>query len=162
MTKFFQNYWRGKVHQRQGGPGLYGQKAQVDTQAESGDQEHSFTPKEEVVALADRINDDIVLTTPKGKSITVGEIRNSNRISKSSTPKHDLSWYIKWTASAFILASMTMRGKEALVDYDITLSLIGVCGWFIVGFLWNDRALILLNGAGILFFVSTILTKIVG
>ena len=162
MTKFFQNYWRGKVHQRQGGPGLYGQKAQVDTQAESGDQEHSFTPKEEVVALADRINDDIVLTTPKGKSITVGEIRNSNRISKSSTPKHDLSWYIKWTASAFILASMTMRGKEALVDYDITLSLIGVCGWFVVGFLWNDRALILLNGAGILFFVSTILTKMFG
>lgn len=112
--------------------------------------------------LADRINDDIVLTTPKGKSITVGEIRNSNRISKSSTPKHDLSWYIKWTASAFILASMTMRGKEALVDYDITLSLIGVTGWFIVGFLWNDRALILLNGAGILFFVSTILTKMFG
>ena len=112
--------------------------------------------------LADRINDDIVLNTPKGKSITVGEIRNSNRISKSSTPKQDLSWYIKWTSSAFILASMTMRGKEALVDYDITLSLIGVTGWFIVGFLWNDRALILLNGAGILFFVSTILTKMFG
>jgi len=112
--------------------------------------------------LADRINDEIVLTTPKGKSITVGEIRNSNRISKSSTPKNDLSWYIKWTASAFILASMTMRGKEALVDYDIALSLIGVTGWFIVGFLWNDRALILLNGAGILFFVSTILTKMFG
>jgi hypothetical protein len=73
-----------------------------------------------------------------------------------------LSWYVKWTASAFILASMTMRGKEALVDYDITLSLIGVTGWFIVGFLWNDRALILLNGAGILFFVSTILTKMFG
>tara|TARA_B110000305_G_C19204822_1_gene523004 strand:- start:421 stop:684 length:264 start_codon:yes stop_codon:yes gene_type:complete len=81
---------------------------------------------------------------------------------KSQTPKHDLSWYIKWTASAFILASMTMRGKEHLVDWDIGLSLIGVTGWFIVGFLWNDRALILLNGAGIVFFLTTIVGKVFG
>lgn len=145
--EYFHNLWRTKVDN-------------ISDIATPIEQEHElFTHTE---PLADRINDDIVLTTPKGKSITVGEIRNSNRISKSSTPKHDLSWYIKWIASAFILASMTMRGKEALVDYDITLSLIGVTGWFIVGFLWNDRALILLNGAGILFFVSTILTKMFG
>ena len=140
--EYFHNLWRTKVDNTPENA-----EPTVDTPTEP---------------LADRINDDIVLTTPKGKSITVGEIRNSNRISKSSTPKNDLSWYIKWTASAFILASMTMRGKEALVDYDITLSLIGVTGWFIVGFLWNDRALILLNGAGIMFFLSTILTKIYG
>lgn len=146
--EFFHNLWRTKVDNT----------PEVTTPVVESEHE-LFTPTE---PLADRINDDIVLTTPKGKSITVGEIRNSNRISKSSTPKQDLSWYIKWTASAFILASMTMRGKEALVDYDITLSLIGVTGWFIVGFLWNDRALILLNGAGILFFVSTILTKMFG
>ena len=142
--EFFHNLWRTKV----------------DNTPENA--EPTVDTPSEPPQLADRINDEIVLTTPKGKSITVGEIRNSNRISKSSTPKNDLSWYIKWTASAFILASMTMRGKEALVDYDITLSLIGVTGWFIVGFLWNDRALILLNGAGIMFFLSTILTKIYG
>ena len=142
--KFFHNLWRTKV----------------DNTPENA--EPTVDMPSEPQQLADRINDEIVLTTPKGKSITVGEIRNSNRISKSSTPKNDLSWYIKWIASAFILASMTMRGKEALVDYDITLSLIGVTGWFIVGFLWNDRALILLNGAGIMFFLSTILTKIYG
>lgn len=145
MLELFHNLWRGKVDNR---PEFASEEPVVEETTQE--------------PLADRINDDIVLTTPKGKSITVGEIRNSNRISKSSTPKNDLSWYIKWTASAFILASMTMRGKEALVDYDITLSLIGVTGWFIVGFLWNDRALILLNGAGILFFVSTILTKMFG
>ena len=143
--EFFHNLWRGKVDNR---PEFASEEPVVEETIQE--------------PLANRINDDIVLTTPKGKSITVGEIRNSNRISKSSTPKNDLSWYIKWIASAFILASMTMRGKEALVDYDITLSLIGVTGWFIVGFLWNDRALILLNGAGIMFFLSTILTKIYG
>ena len=145
MLELFHNLWRGKVDNR---PEFASEEPVVEETIQE--------------PLANRINDDIVLTTPKGKSITVGEIRNSNRISKSSTPKNDLSWYIKWTASAFILASMTMRGKEALVDYDITLSLIGVAGWFIVGFLWNDRALILLNGAGIMFFLSTILTKIYG
>ena len=142
--EFFHNLWRTKV----------------DNTPENA--EPTVDMPSEPPQLADRINDEIVLTTPKGKSITVGEIRNSNRISKSSTPKNDLSWYIKWIASAFILASMAMRGKEALVDYDIALSLIGVTGWFIVGFLWNDRALILLNGAGIMFFLSTILTKIYG
>ena len=142
--KFFHNLWRTKV----------------DNTPENA--EPTVDMPSEPQQLADRINDEIVLTTPKGKRITVGEIRNSNRISKSSTPKNDLSWYIKWIASAFILASMAMRGKEALVDYDIALSLIGVTGWFIVGFLWNDRALILLNGAGIMFFLSTILTKIYG
>jgi hypothetical protein len=153
--EFFHNLWRTKVDN------TIHAAPKASYQEESSEHE-LFEADRTPIALADRINDDIVLTTPKGKNITVGEIRNSNRISKSSTPKHDLSWYIKWIASCFILASMTMRGKEALVDYDITLSLIGVCGWFIVGFLWNDRALILLNGAGILFFVSTILTKIVG
>ena len=144
--EFFQNLWRTKV----------------DNTPQNAAPEDNNPRVETTESLADRINDDIILTTPKGKSISVGEIRHSNRISKSSTPKQDLSWYIKWTASAFIQASMTMRGKEALVDYDITLSLIGVTGWFIVGFLWNDRALILLNGAGIMFFLSTILTKLYG
>ena len=75
------------------------------------------------------------------------ELKNSKRIQKSATPKQDLSWYVKWTASAFILSSMSIRGIEGLQFYDLLLSLVGVTGWFIVGILWKDRALILLNGA---------------
>jgi ABC-type siderophore export system fused ATPase/permease subunit len=45
--------------------------------------------------------------------------------------------------------------------YDIVLSLIGVSGWMIVGLLWKDRALILLNGVGIIFFVRTLLADYV-
>ena len=77
------------------------------------------------------------------------EIAYSNRIQKSATPKHDMSWYVKWTASCFILSSMSIRGIEGLQFYDTILSLIGVTGWMVVGLLWKDRALILLNGAGI-------------
>ena len=87
------------------------------------------------------------------------ELANSNRIQKSATPKQDLSWYIKWTASVFILSSMSIRGIVGLQFYDIVLSLIGVTGWMVVGLLWKDRALILLNGVGIIFFLRTLITE---
>ena len=78
---------------------------------------------------------------------------------KKITPVGDKSWYLKWIASVFILASMSIRGIEGLQLYDIILSIIGVSGWMVVGLLWKDRALILLNGVGILFFVRTLITE---
>lgn len=101
--------------------------------------------------------DDVVIETSKGQEYTVGEIKHSNRIQKSATPKQDLSWYVKWTASIFILASMSIRGVEGLQQYDLMLSLVGVAGWMWVGFLWKDRALILLNGVGIILFLNTLI-----
>ena len=103
--------------------------------------------------------DDVIIETAKGKEFTVGEIKHSNRVIKSATPKQDFSWYLKWIASVFILASMSIRGIEGLQLYDIILSIIGVSGWMVVGLLWKDRALILLNGVGILFFVRTLITE---
>jgi len=100
---------------------------------------------------------DRIKTQYKGMEMSVGEIKNSKRIQKSATPKGDLSWYVKWIASAFILVSMTIRGVEGLQFYDLVLSLIGVIGWFIVGMLWKDRALILLNGVGIFLFINTLI-----
>ena len=90
------------------------------------------------------------------------ELKNSKRIFKSATPKQDLSWYIKWVASCFILASMSMRGIEGLQLIDLVLSLIGVTGWMIVGFLWRDRALMLLNGVGIMLFTRTLFQDYIG
>jgi len=90
------------------------------------------------------------------------EIKNSKRIQKSATPKQDLSWYVKWTASCFILASMSIRGipePSYLQLLDTVLSLIGVTGWMIVGLLWKDRELILLNGVGIVLFIRTLITE---
>ena len=103
--------------------------------------------------------DDVVIESAKGKEFTVGVIKHSNWVIKSATPKQDLSWYLKWIASVFILASMSIRGIEGLQLYDIILSIIGVSGWMVVGLLWKDRALILLNGVGILFFVRTLITE---
>ena len=55
---------------------------------------------------------------------------------------------------------MSIRGEEELALYDLCLSIVGVAGWMWVGFLWKDRALILLNGVGIILFTRTLISKI--
>ena len=97
------------------------------------------------------------VVTAQGDEFTREELENSRRIYKSKTPKQDLSWYIKWIASMFILASMSIRGIDGLQQYDLILSIVGVAGWMWVGFLWKDRALILLNGVGIVLFLNTLI-----
>lgn len=83
------------------------------------------------------------------------ELENSKRIYKSATPKYTLDWYIKWIASFFILTSMSIRGIEGMQFIDLSMSIIGVTGWLIVGMLWKDRALILLNGIGLALLFRT-------
>ena len=73
------------------------------------------------------------------------ELENSKRIFKSATPKQDVSWYVKWTASVFILMAMSIRGIEGLQLYDLIFSILGVLGWLIVSILWKDRALLILT-----------------
>ena len=97
--------------------------------------------------------DDVVIQTDKGQEYSVGEIKHSNRIVKSATPKQDLSWYVKWISSFFVLSAVMMRSAtgdspEVIANLrlaDQILSLIGCAGWTVVGFLWKDRALIVLN-----------------
>ena len=72
---------------------------------------------------------------------------NSTRVFKKITPKGGLSWYVKWISSAFILSAVACRSTGNLAVFDLWLSLIGTSGWFWVGMLWHDRALIMLNGA---------------
>jgi len=86
------------------------------------------------------------------------ELKNSNRIFKSATPKFDVSWYIKWIASIFVLCAMAIRGIEGLQLYDLIFSMIGVSGWLVVSILWKDRALLVLNGVGLAFLLRTLAT----
>ena len=84
------------------------------------------------------------------------EVENSKRIYKSATPKQDLSWYVKWTASAILIAGFAVRSTQMYPFLDLCLSLVGVSGWLWVGLLWKDRALILLNGVGLLFLLRNL------
>ena len=84
---------------------------------------------------------------------------NSTRVYKKVTPMHTLDWYIKWVASAFVLAGMSMRGIDGLQLYDLSVSMIGIALWLWVSILWKDRALILLNSAGLLFLIRNLITS---
>ena len=83
---------------------------------------------------------------------------NSSRVYKKITPRGDLSWYIKWIASAFILIAVMCRSVEEVPRiFDVVFSLIGTIGWAIVGYLWHDRALLLLNGTIVVFLGMSLL-----
>jgi hypothetical protein len=75
----------------------------------------------------------------------------------SVTPKYDITWYVKWIASIIVLIGITIRasGVVQLQWIDIVCSWIGAAGWFFVGFKWNDRALMILNGViGVVLFAG--------
>lgn len=92
--------------------------------------------------------DDVIIEGQNGE-YTVAEIKHSTRIQKSVTPKGTLDWYIKWASSVVVLFAITLRatGIPELQIYDMILSWVGAVGWFVVGFLWKDRALTMLNAA---------------
>ena len=71
----------------------------------------------------------------------------STRVFKKITPKYDLSWYVKWIASVLILVAVCFRAAGGFHIYDLVVSFIGTIGWLWGGYLWHDRALIMLNGA---------------
>ena len=85
----------------------------------------------------------------------------SNRIYKSATPKYTVDWYLKWVSSAFVLSAMSIRGVEGLQFYDLILSLIGIIGWLIVSFIWQDRALIIVNGVGLMFLIKNLIINLI-
>jgi len=119
-------------------------------------------------------NEEIVTTKPtlmggikslvKGrkpkKRINLQELEKSKRIFKSATPKYTLDWYIKWIASFFVLGAMSIRGVEEFALLDLQLSIVGIFLWLIVSFLWKDRALIMLNGAGLLFLIRNFIEHV--
>tara|TARA_B100001093_G_scaffold95537_1_gene87619 strand:+ start:8069 stop:8371 length:303 start_codon:yes stop_codon:yes gene_type:complete len=85
------------------------------------------------------------------------ELKNSKRIFKSATPKYTLDWYVKWIASIFLLSAMSLRGVEGMQLIDLTLSITGVIGWLVVSIIWKDRALIILNAAGLLLLTRNLI-----
>jgi hypothetical protein len=74
--------------------------------------------------------------------------------------KKTLDWYVKWVASVFVLSAMSIRGVDGLQFLDLSLSAIGIMLWLWVSILWQDRALILLNGIGLIFLLNNIASSL--
>lgn len=71
---------------------------------------------------------------------------DSTRVFKKITPKGDLSWYVKWASVLLILIATSARATGTIPHIDLWFGLFGTIGWFWVGMLWHDRALVFLNG----------------
>ena len=76
-------------------------------------------------------------------------------------PKYTLDWYLKWVASIIVLCAMSIRGVSEYAQIDLYLSIIGIGLWLWVSLIWNDRALILLNGMGLLFLLNNLWKSLV-
>lgn len=88
------------------------------------------------------------------------ENNNTNLIEKV-TPSHTLDWYVKWTATAFIIAGVICRsaGPEYAL-YDLIFGVIGTALWGWVSMIWQDRALIVLNTTMFIILVVGLLKAI--
>jgi len=77
--------------------------------------------------------------------------------------REDIAWYTKWFSSIVVMVAMTLRstGESALLVWDLYLSTIGIFGWLVVSLLWKDRALILLNGFGLLVLLSGVIKSFI-
>ena len=85
----------------------------------------------------------------------------STIVFKKVTPKGDLSWYIKWVSSIFIIIGMALTSAN-IFPMNIIIHGIGVTGWLVVGMLWHDRALIFLNAVAIFVYATGLLNHYYG
>ena len=86
---------------------------------------------------------------------------NSSRVYKKVTPRGDLSWYIKWASSIILIIAMMFTAVE-LFPFNMFIANIGFIGWLIVGMLWHDRSLIVLNAISLAIYSMGLLNYYYG
>ena len=75
---------------------------------------------------------------------------------KKLTPVGTLDWYIKWVSSFIILIGMALTSIN-LTPFNLYFHFVGVVGWLIVGLMWHDRALMVVNSVAAMIFLMGIL-----
>ena len=86
---------------------------------------------------------------------------NSSRVYKKVTPRGDLSWYIKWASSITLIFAMLFTSAN-MFPINLYIANIGFIGWLIVGMLWHDRSLIVLNAVSLAIYSLGILNHHLG
>ena len=76
---------------------------------------------------------------------------------KKVTPTHDKSWYIKWVATAFVIFGAALNSFD-IEPYNIATLMVGTSLWLVVGLLWFDRALIVVNASILAIYLAGILS----
>lgn len=65
-------------------------------------------------------------------------------VAQNSVSRDHLVFVVKWGASAIQIMGYTATAF-GWAPWNLYLFLVGVLGWFAVGALWNDRALMLVH-----------------
>ena len=76
------------------------------------------------------------------------------------TPIHTLDWYIKWIASFLLIIGVILTSNNVF-PANLIFHAIGMLGWFVVGILWNDRALIVINAVTLALMSNGLITHYV-
>jgi hypothetical protein len=78
--------------------------------------------------------------------------------SSKVTPGHgDITWYLKWIATVFILIGISIRTTGELPLADLLLTSIGTVLWGVVAFKWRDKALLVVNSVALVLMLGGIL-----
>ena len=67
-----------------------------------------------------------------------------------------LDWYIKWFASIVLIFGALTTAMN-MYPYNMYFQWTGITGWLIVGIMWNDWALIVVNTVGSLILLVGII-----
>ena len=86
---------------------------------------------------------------------------NSTRVYKKVTPRYDLSWYIKWASSITLIIAMMFTALD-IFPVNMWIANLGFIGWLVVGMLWHDRALIVLNSISLAIYSMGIINYYYG
>jgi len=78
---------------------------------------------------------------------------------KKVTPTDDLSWWIKWGGTVFLLSALITRAAGINPALDIALSFNGAVCWLVVGWMWHDRALTILNAVACVLLIIAFLNQ---
>ena len=83
------------------------------------------------------------------KALTAVEIgsagfKNLKESKLETTSRRTKAFYIKWVASIFQIIGYALTGFE-VIPLNSYFFIVGLVGWFLVGVIWRDRAIMLIH-----------------
>ena len=81
--------------------------------------------------------------------------KQCNALAATSPEDYPLVWYIKWFASVVLIAAIVLSSNN-MYPYYMYVQSVGVAGWLVVSFIWNDKALIVVNTIGLAVIINGI------
>tara|TARA_B100001939_G_scaffold336932_1_gene340628 strand:- start:463 stop:750 length:288 start_codon:yes stop_codon:yes gene_type:complete len=71
------------------------------------------------------------------------------------TPTHTKDWYIKWVSSVILIGGMLLNAQN-VYPINLYVTAVGIAGWVIVGYMWKDRSIMILNTVALTIYLNGI------